>query len=194
MNYDFYAFVSYSRKDKAAARYLQGQLENYRYPAVLVDAEHKPDNPKYLRKIFRDTTDLDVTQSNFTESIDRHIAESRYLVVLCSPNSCQSPWVDREIVRFLETHDNNLQLIFPIILAGDVPGCLPERLRLPEIVSRNIPTMIPDDAPSQKEGWERGFLQLVACMLNVEINKITDRRCSGGLFSARWLRLSSPSV
>ena len=30
MPYTYYAFVSYSRKDKAAARYLQSQLENYR--------------------------------------------------------------------------------------------------------------------------------------------------------------------
>ena len=175
MAYTYYAFVSYSRKDKAAARYLQNKLESYRYPAVLVDPDHKPENPKYLRKIFRDTSDLDVTQSNFTESIDRHIAESRYLVVLCSPNSAKSVWVDREIVRFLETHDDNPQLIFPIILEGDVPECLPEKLRTPEFFNRNIPTMIPDDASSRKEGWEHGFLQLVGCMLNVSIAKITDR-------------------
>ena len=175
MAYNYYAFISYSRKDKAAARYLQGRLESYRYPAVLVDEEHKPANPKYLRRIFRDTSDLDVTQSNFTESIDRHIAESRYLVVLCSPRSQQSVWVDREIVRFLETHDNDLQRIFPVILEGEVPDCLPERLRLPEFFNRNIPTMIPDDASSQKEGWEHGFLQLVGCLLNVSIAKITDR-------------------
>ena len=175
MPYNYYAFVSYSRKDKAAARYLQNKLESYRYPSVLVDAEHKPENPKYLRKIFRDTSDLDVTQSNFTESIDRHLAESRYLVVLCSPNSQKSVWVDREIVRFLETHDNNLRLIFPVILEGNVPECLPERLRLPDFYNRNIPTMIPDDASSKKEGWEHGFLQLVGAMLNVSIAKITDR-------------------
>ena len=175
MAYTYFAFISYSRKDKAAARYLQNKLESYRYPAVLVDPDHKPDNPKYLRKIFRDTSDLDVTQSNFTESIDRHIAESRYLVVICSPNSAKSIWVDREIVRFLETHDDNPQLIFPIILEGDVPECLPEKLRTPEFLNRNIPTMVTDDASSRKEGWEHGFLQLVGCMLNVSFSKITDR-------------------
>ena len=175
MSYNYFAFVSYSRKDKAAARYLQNRLESYRYPSVLVDDAHKPENPKYLRKIFRDTSDLDVTQSNFTESIDRCIAESRYLVVLCSPNSQKSVWVDREIGRFLETHDDDLERIFPIILEGDVPDCLPERLRLPVFFNRNIPTMIPDDASSQKDGWEHGFLQLVGCLLNVSIDKITDR-------------------
>ena len=138
MSYDYFAFISYSRRDKAAARYLQNRLESYRYPAVLVAEEYKPENPKYLRKIFRDTSDLEVTRNNFTESIDRHIAGSRYLVVLCSPNSAKSVWVDREIVRFLETHDNNTQSIFPVILDGEVPECLPERLCLPEFLDRNI--------------------------------------------------------
>ena len=175
MSYDYYAFISYSRKDKKAAGWLHRHLESYRYPAVLVAEEYRPENPKYLRKVFRDTSDLDVTQHNFTESIDRHIAGSRYLIVLCSPNSAKSVWVEREIVRFLETHDNNTQSIFPVILEGEVPECLSERLRLPEFLDRNIPTMIPDDASSRKEGWEHGFLQLVSCMLNVSTVKITDR-------------------
>ena len=175
MSYTYYAFVSYSRKDKAAARYLQNQLESYRYPAMLVDEEHKPKNPKYLRKIFRDTSDLDVNQSSFTDAIDRHIAESRYLIVLCSPNSQKSVWVEREIVRFLETHDHDPQLIFPVILEGDIPDCLPEKLRTPDFLNRNLPTMIPDGATSRKDGWEHGFLQLVGCLLNVSTAKIADR-------------------
>ena len=175
MSYDYFAFISYSRKDKVAARYLQKEFESYRYPAVLVSKEYKPDDPKYLRKIFRDTSDLDATRNSFSESIERNIAGSRYLIVVCSPNSRASDWVDWEIRRFLETHGNNMKAVFPIILEGEIPECLPERLRRPEFLDRNIPTMIPDDASSRKEGWEHGFLQLVGCLLNVSIDKITDR-------------------
>ena len=96
----YFAFISYSRKDKAAARYLQNKLENYNYPAGLVDDLHKPDNPKYIRTIFRDTSDLESNGDDFEVAIRQHIAKSRYLVVLCSPNSQNSFWVKKEIGFF----------------------------------------------------------------------------------------------
>ena len=175
MVYTYYAFISYSRKDKSYAKYLQNQLENYRYPVSLVCDEFRPNDKKYLRKIFRDTSDLDATRDDFTAAIHQHIANSRYLIVICSPNSARSEWVEHEIEYFLKTHDNNVKLIFPIIADGEVPECLPEKLRRPEMLSRNIPTMIPDDMESQKEGWEHGFLQLVGCLLSISFEKIADR-------------------
>ena len=175
MIYTYYAFISYSRKDKSYAKYLQNRLENYRYPISLVREAFRPNDKKYLRKIFRDTSDLDATQGNFTEAICRHIAGSRYLIVICSPNSARSAWVGHEIDYFLETHNHDMKLIFPIIADGEVPECLPEKLRCPEMLNRNIPTMIPDDTGSQKEGWEHGFLQLTGCLLSVSFEKIADR-------------------
>ena len=178
MSSGYFAFISYSRKDKKAARYLQHKLEYFNYPSRLVDDSHKPDNPKYIRKIFRDTSDLEFTGNDFKVAIRQHIAESRYLVVLCSPASQKSTWVKEEIEIFLQTHDNNLELIFPIILSGEAPDCLPEPLRIPEFCNRNIPTMVPDDddsVRSKKDGWERGFLGLVSALLNVSLAKISDR-------------------
>lgn len=53
--------------------------------------------------------------------IKNAIEQSRHLIVLCSPESATSLWVNEEVKHFLATHDNDYNAIVPVILNGE-PG------------------------------------------------------------------------
>lgn len=172
--YKYFAFISYSRKDSRAAAFLHRKLESFRIPIRRVPEEMRAGLRKFVRPVFRDKRDLEVTELNFTADVKKALEESRYLIVLASPNSAQSKWVDKEIAYFLATHNNDLARIVPVILYG-APGspiaqngCLCPRLCLANIVNRNLPTMIPDEGESEKAGWDAGVVGLLSYMLKVK--------------------------
>jgi len=173
----YYAFISYSRKNSSAASYLHKGFERFKVPVQKVEATYLPPDKKYMRPIFRDKRDLEVSDQNFTGDIKNAIENSRYLVVLCSPQSAASKWVNDEVEYFLENHDNNFSLVVPIILsgtpgAGDETECLPPALRKEEITSRNLPRAIPDEGENEKDGLENGLVQAMSYMLHVKRENI----------------------
>ena len=182
--FEYFAFISYSRKDSRVARWLQRKLEWYRFPTDLVAKEHHPPHPTHLRPIVRDKTDLDVDSKSFWENIEGRVSRSRFLIVLCSPSSAKSEYVSREIRHFLQNcgRPDAIEYIVPVIVegnpgAGDDTECLPAALRevSDQILTRNLPTMIPDAGEREAHGWETGFVQAVAYLLHVDRAKIADR-------------------
>ena len=116
-----YAFISYSHKDEKIAKWLQRKLEQYRLPSEIVnDCE----NTRYLRPIFRDRTDLNVGVLH--EEIRRNLEASKYLIVLCSPESAASPWVNEEIRSFIAL--GRLEFIIPVIVGEYDSSCVPTAL------------------------------------------------------------------
>ena len=68
--YNYFIFISYSRKDSKLAAYLQRQLENFRIPVKLaVHKENMPEGQDFLRPVFRDRRDLKNTEQSFTNDI-----------------------------------------------------------------------------------------------------------------------------
>jgi len=128
-NYKYYAFISYHRKDKKWAQWLQKQLEHYKLP-VNISKQH-PNIPKSLKPIFRDTTDLN--GARLQESLLQALASSKYLIVICSPTSSKSRWVNSESRYFIE--NNREDFIIPFIVDGqpfsnDISSeCFPECVR-----------------------------------------------------------------
>ena len=177
MEYKYYAFISYSRKNNKAAAYLHKSLERFRIPVKYVAKEFCPDGQKYLRPIFRDRRDLEVKEGSFTNDIRTAIEQSRYLIVLCSPDTALSYWVNEEVKYFLATHNNDMSSVVPVILTGR-PGsggaeeCLPPDLCVEQITGRNLSTMIPDEGDPEKVGWENGVVQALSYMLRVNREKI----------------------
>ena len=78
----YFAFISYSHKDKDAAKKLQNFIQGYKIPAKLED---RPDLPKRIGRIFRDEDEL--AGDELTPQIEEALRQSRYLIVVCSPNS-----------------------------------------------------------------------------------------------------------
>ena len=50
--YNYFAFISYQRKDEETARWLHHQIEHYNLPVSLV--ENRVDVPKEMRPLFLD--------------------------------------------------------------------------------------------------------------------------------------------
>lgn len=109
------AFICYSRRDADFARKLEKALENYKSPKSL-------GVPIRYLDIFRD--EEDITGVDYYQSIERHLMDSRKLIVICSPNARKSSiderrglsYVDDEIRRFAALHSVNG--IVPVLLSG----------------------------------------------------------------------------
>jgi tetratricopeptide (TPR) repeat protein len=86
------AFISYSHaKDKPVAAALQSAIQ-------------KLGKPWYRRRalrVFRDDTSLSATP-HLWSTIEQALAQSRFLILLASPEAAASQWVDREIAFWLE--------------------------------------------------------------------------------------------
>ena len=92
-----YAFISYNHKDKDMAKWLQAKLESYKLPTEI---HNEFEDSRYLRPVFRDKTDLNT--GILSDELRKNLQTSKYLVVLCSPNSAHSKWVNDEVKAFIE--------------------------------------------------------------------------------------------
>jgi len=115
----YFAFISYSHKDSELAKWLQHEFEYYELPATIFDERkdlHKEDLPESFRPVFRDEDEL--ASGELKPQISEALADSEYLIVVCSPNSAQSVYVDSEIKEFISLSQENKRRIFPFIVDG----------------------------------------------------------------------------
>ena len=118
-NKKYFAFISYSHKDSELAKWLQHEFEYYELPAKLFEERkdlHKEDLPESFRPIFRDEDEL--SGGELKPQISDALADSEYLIVVCSPNSAQSMYVNSEIKEFISLSQKNKRRIFPFIVDG----------------------------------------------------------------------------
>lgn len=111
--YTYYAFVSYRSSDEWWAKWLQEKIEGYRLPTTI---QHENSSlPKTrLRPCFRYHTDIQPNE--LKTELRNKLEQSKYLLVICSPRSAQSPWVGAEIDTFVEL--GRRDRIIPIIVEG----------------------------------------------------------------------------
>ena len=166
-SYEYFAFISYSRKDEKWAKWLQKELEHYRLPSIL--RKELASVPQKIRPVFLDKTDL--TTGQLTTALHKELDSSKKLIVLCSPNSARSEWVSKEARRFIDS--GRIGDIIPLIVEG-VPNsggedeCFPESLRLPEedqLLGVSIPELGKNDA----------YLRVVAGILDIKFDYLKRR-------------------
>lgn len=112
--FQYYAFISYSHKDEAFAEKLQKRLTFYKLPHLL--KQEKPSLPETVKPVFRDKTNL--TAGVLNESLRAELDSSKYLIVICSPSSAQSYWVNEEVKHFISI--GRKDYIIPVIASGEV--------------------------------------------------------------------------
>ncbi|MDR3322562.1 MAG: TIR domain-containing protein [Synergistaceae bacterium] len=112
--YEFYAFISYKRgeSDEKWARWLQRELERYRIPVADLQGESTEDIPKRLR-VFRDKSDLG-SHPTVEQGLSENLDSSRFLIVVCSKRSAESPYVDAEAGYIMETGREDKIILFEI--------------------------------------------------------------------------------
>jgi len=102
----FDAFLSYDKADAELAEALQSGLQGlFRHPMRL-----RP----YMR-VFRDRTDLRPSAASLGEKIQRALLSSDHLVVILSPSSAKSRWVDHEIAMWLDQVDPDGERLVPVV-------------------------------------------------------------------------------
>jgi WD40 repeat protein len=169
-------FISYSWQDKAWARRIHRWLETYRVPkgaAAVDDASRK------LGKFFRDDDDMPAA-TDIGKVVRQAIDDCENLIVLCSPRSAQSKWVNAEIAQFRKRHPGGS--VFAIIIDG-VPNaadpdeeCFPAALRV---------AYDPDDSQAmpiepvgidlRRDGKHRVCARLAAGMLGIDFDDLWRR-------------------
>ena len=183
----YVAFLSYSHRDAALAKWLHDQLENFRVPKQLVGrvTEHGA-IPRRLTPIFRDLGELPASD-DLGHEIKEALTASRFQIVLCSPAAASSRWTNAEIEVFKRVRPEGC--VFAAIVAGEpfmseVPGreaeeCLPKALRF-KYDRRGRPTTkraepLAADLREPGEARRIGFLKLVAGMLGVGLDDLVQR-------------------
>lgn len=101
------AFISYSRRNAEFAEAFYKRLSEYRPPKGLNLLQRR-------LSIFLDQREL--YGNDLDEALKRNLLNSAKLVVLCSPESRSSGFVNQEIREFAE--HNNARNIVPILISG----------------------------------------------------------------------------
>lgn len=175
------AFLSYSHRDAAWAKWLHRALEAYRIDKDLVGRETVHGLvPKTLRPIFRDREDFPAGYSLTGQTLAA-LQSSEFLIVLCSPNAAQSEYVNEEI-RCFKALGRATQVI-NVIVAGE-PGdpereCFPPAVRFKVGADGAITEVreqpIAADARPQGDGKEIAKQKIVAGLLGVGLDEIMRR-------------------
>lgn len=176
-----YVFISYNHKDVEWAKWLQKRLERYRLPA---EAHNELSDSRYIRPVFRDRDNL--TSGVLNDELRKHLESSKYLVILCSPNSAPSDWVSDEIKAFINM--GRLDKIVPFIIDGSpqeysnaditrplMGECYPLALRQwnAEHPDKNLLGIAVDDYGEKNRN--KAFIRLVAHLLGIEFDTLWQR-------------------
>jgi hypothetical protein len=93
-SFGYVGFLSYSHLDTAWGKWLQRALEGFAVDKDLVGRETPAGTiPKTLRPIFRDREDFAAGASLANQTLAA-LEASQFLIVICSPNSAQSKYVN----------------------------------------------------------------------------------------------------
>lgn len=180
--YKYRAFISYSWADAQWGKWLQHAVETYRTPRKLIEKHAETrEIPARLTPLFKDREEQ-AAGASIGASIQAALADSEFLIVICSPNSAQSQWVNHEIAWFKT--NRNPDKILALIVAGE-PGdvaqeCFPKALTHKIAPDLTIMDEL-DDAPLAADAREGGDgkrlakLKLVAAMLGVGLDQLLRR-------------------
>jgi tetratricopeptide (TPR) repeat protein len=166
--FQYIAFISYSHTDEKAAKWLHQKLESYRLPSA-VKKSSIGRLPKYVRPIFRDEVDL--SSGPLEKTLKDELGHSRFLIVMCSPRSAKSEWVDREVSHFISLR--GIEFVIPIIVEGTPHAKREEYECLPPPLLRGGEDQLA--IPFAGQSKEQVLLKTVAALLSIKYDKLYDR-------------------
>jgi tetratricopeptide (TPR) repeat protein len=186
-SHKYVAFLSYSHRDAQWGSWLHKALESYRPPKQLVGTvTARGPVPKRLTPVFRDREEL-ASATDLGTLLREALRLSACQVVICSPASASSKWVNEEILAFKRLGREDR--IFALIVDGEPYAsgmrgredeeCFPPALRYklgPDGELSSVPTEpIAADARPGKDGRNNAKLKLIAGLLGVGFDALRQR-------------------
>lgn len=170
----YYAFISYKREDEEWAAWLQHEFEHYRLPSTL---NGRPDLPTEFGPIFRDVDEL--SAGNLPAQIHEALEASAHLIVVCSPLSAKSEWVNKEVSDFIEIGRrkgfDNIDNVFPFIVEGTPHAARAAEECFPAIL-RDLPASRERIGGNVNEtGRDKAFIKTLAGMLRIGFDELWQR-------------------
>ena len=206
---DYAAFISYRHlpRDAEVACKVQRAIEEYRLPQHVARAKapaettshtngmstetaasnndahsrqkRRPGRPTKLGKCFRDEDELAASHS-LPDSIREALTASRTLIVICSPETQESPWVRREIEMFEQIHGR--ERIICVLAAGSPEESIPPILKtrmVPDAngVLREMPAepLAADLRPEAKTKRKAELLRIIAAVAGCSYDDLRQR-------------------
>lgn len=206
---DYAAFISYRHlpRDAEVACEVQRAIEEYRLPQHVARAKapaettshtngmstetaasnndahsrqkRRPGRPTKLGKCFRDEDELAASHS-LPDSIREALAASRTLIVICSPETQESPWVRREIEMFEQLHGR--ERIICVLAAGSPEESIPPILKTrmtPDAngILREMPAepLAADLRPEAKAKRKAELLRIIAAVAGCSYDDLRQR-------------------
>jgi hypothetical protein len=183
--YRYWAFISYSHRDEEWAQWLHTSLETYRIPKALKNRVAGPGPPgaDRLFPVFRDRDELG-GGFGLDERLRLAFHQSRVLIVICSPHSAASLFVQREIEAFEALGREHRVLC--LIVDGEPGASQRAESAALECFSRPLRTRtkdggtvacepLPADVRPSKDGKTNAMLKLIATMLDVSFDDLKRR-------------------
>ena len=184
--FSYAAFISYRHlsRDAEIAQQVQKAIEAHRLPHNIAlddpsrSTAHRK-NKRILGKCFRDEDELAASHS-LPDSIREALTASRTLIVICSPETQESPWVRREIEMFEQIHGR--ERIICVLAAGSpeesIPPILKTRL-IPDAsgVLREMPAepLAADLRPEAKAKRKAELLRIIAAVAGCSYDDLRQR-------------------
>lgn len=173
------AFISYSHQDRKAAEWVHRALETYRAPRRLTTKAGAA-STRTLRPIFRDRDELSASP-DLGEVIRDALDRSDTLILLCSPASAASRWVDQEAAHFLASRGLD-QII--CVISPETPTGTPLMEVLPAALRAALPAGVEPlavDPRRAADGRRLARLKIAAKLLDVSLDQLVQRDARRGV-------------
>lgn len=183
-NFKYWAFISYSHADEEWAKWLHKSIETYRVPRKLVGrTTSQGEISKRLFPVFRDRDELPGA-SDLGGKLQEALRSSRSLIVICSPKSAVSKWVNEEVKTYKSFgHEGR---VFCLITDGE-PNAPPDsglleafppavRFRVSNGQVTELPAEpIAADARPGKDGKQNALLKVLSGVMGVGYDELRQR-------------------
>lgn len=171
MRYD--AFISYrhSDLDMYIAKKIHKGLETFKVPGTVAKKYGK----KSIKRVFRDQEELPIG-SDLGDNIEGALRESEFLLVICSPRTPESYWVQKEIETFIHMHDRGH--VLAILIEGEPDQSFPQQILVDEN-GNPVEPLAADVRGSSKKEMDRKLktelMRLAAPILHCSYDDLRQR-------------------